>query len=84
MKKIKDDLQYFLEQECGLENKIVFNNTKLLSEKLIDSLDLVKLILYLEKNYKIKLDPFDINPENFDSLNKIVCFIKKKRINAKN
>ena len=42
---------------------------------ILDSLGFVKLILFLEDTFRVKIERKDINRENFDSLGKIVRYV---------
>lgn len=46
-------------------------------EGLIDSFDLVSLVTMLEEKYDIMIDPLDMVPENFASLEAIAGVVKK-------
>ena len=46
-----------------------------LQNGILDSLGFVKLILFLEDSFLVKINVKDIRPANFDSLGKIVRYI---------
>lgn len=46
-----------------------------LQNGILDSLGFVKLILFLEDSFAVKIDVKDIRPANFDSLGKIVRYV---------
>lgn len=46
-----------------------------LKNGILDSLGFVKLMLFLEDTFAVRIDRKDIRPENFDSLGKIVRYI---------
>lgn len=50
----------------------------LLGDGVIDSLGIVELIAFLEKQYAIKVEDDDIDPENFRSVESIVAFVHGK------
>jgi acyl carrier protein len=54
----------------------------LLDQRVIDSLGILKLVSFLEKNYGIQVDDADVVPENFLSLNSIAAYVGKKRRNT--
>ena len=45
----------------------------------VDSLFAVKLLAYLEQEFKIKISNEDLNIENFHSVNKIIEFVESKQ-----
>lgn len=51
--------------------------TNLLTDKIIDSMDLVEIIMKLQDYYKIKIDFSFITPEHFDSAELIYKMISE-------
>ena len=49
----------------------------LLANHLLDSFDMVNLVTDIEEEFSIELDPEDILPENFASLQKIQELVEK-------
>ncbi len=49
----------------------------LLANHLLDSFDMVNLVTDIEEEFLIELDPEDILPENFTSLQKIQELVEK-------
>jgi len=45
---------------------------------IIDSTGMLELISYLEKTYEIEITDDELNPDNFDSIGKIVDYLSKK------
>jgi len=50
----------------------------LLGQRIIDSLGILKLVVFLEKTHSIKVMDEDVVPENFQSLNSIAKFVEQK------
>jgi len=50
----------------------------LLTQGLIDSMGILKLVSFIESNFGIKVDNEDIVPENFETLNDMSRFVGKK------
>ena len=48
---------------------------------LLDSLDVVSLVVELEKEFGISIDGVDIIPSHFSSIENIINFLKKYNIN---
>lgn len=74
------DLEKFLIDEVavGLGKKSLAPEEDLLSQGIIDSLGIMKLVTFMEKNFKIKVNNDDIVPENFQNLNALKTFVEKK------
>lgn len=59
--------------------EIDFENTteNLSSDGLLDSFDIVQVISDLESSFDITISALDLIPENFDSIDAIICLINK-------
>ena len=57
---------------------IIKENTSFLDEGIIDSTGVLELVAYIETTFKIKIEDEEIMPENFDSIKKLVDFVKNK------
>jgi len=55
------------------------NEDSLIDSNIVDSLGIQKLILFIEKEFKIKVLDEDVVPENFKNIDAICVFIDKKR-----
>jgi len=51
----------------------------LIETEILDSLGIMKLILFLENNYSVKISDDDLTPENFSSINSINSLLERKR-----
>ena len=54
------------------------NDASFLETGIVDSMGILELITFLEKNYGIKVEPAEMVPENFDSLNQLARFVSRK------
>jgi acyl carrier protein len=50
----------------------------LLEQRIIDSMAVLKLVLFMEQTFGIEVNDEDIVPENFQSLNSTVKFVEQK------
>ena len=55
--------------------------TNLVEDGVLDSLDIVNIIYSLEDHYGIKIDPEDIDPDNFQSAETIWNMVQKMKKN---
>jgi acyl carrier protein len=53
------------------------NSEDYIADGLLDSFDIISLIIELEENYKILIDALDILPENFCSVEAIISVVRK-------
>lgn len=59
------------------KSKKINNSTNLFKKNLLDSFLIVKLVLSLEKKFKIKLNINKIQTKDIETINKITNLIKK-------
>lgn len=65
-----------LEKLCG--KKIEDYDLEIFKSGILDSLNSLHIILFMEKTYKININPFDISIDALGSVNKICNFIESK------
>ena len=75
-KQIKD---YIVEASLMDPEKIE-DTTLIFEEGLLDSMGLLFLIEYLNENYGIQVSDDELNPNNFESIDSIVDFVKGKKV----
>lgn len=51
--------------------------SNLISEGILDSLDIMNLIMELENGFDIEIDPEDVLSENFESVEAIIVLVEK-------
>jgi acyl carrier protein len=80
LKCIKD----FILSDLIYENDVqaIQLNGNLLDEGIIDSLAIMKLVLFIEQTFAIEIHDEEIIPENFQSLDCMVTFINQKSVGA--
>ena len=60
------------------EGKVGINDESIFTNHLLDSMDLITLIGFVEDEYNINIVPEDVSYENFDSIMNICSFIEMK------
>lgn len=68
-----------IQKEVLSEKKELSDDSKLFSQGFLDSLQLTSLFLSLEKNYGVKIGPFDVSQDNFDTPEQIAAWVNKAR-----
>ncbi|CAG7857011.1 hypothetical protein MCAMS1_01707 [biofilm metagenome] len=75
-KDIKDFIaKQFLFSDDGFPYS---DDTSFLQEGIIDSLGVMELVTFVQDTYKITVDPTEVTPEHFDSVEKLSAFVKSK------
>jgi acyl carrier protein len=54
------------------------NNASFIQEGIIDSMGVMELATFVNTEFGIQVDPQDVTPENFDSVNKLAEYIRRK------
>jgi len=78
----KESVRRFLIKMSG--NHKISYETKLFDEGIIDSLNFVQLVLFIEKKFGIQLKPFSIQIEDFESLTTLSEVISSMALESKN
>lgn len=63
---------------ADIDKKSLGSDEDLLEQGIIDSLGLMKLIVFIEETFGIEVTDEDVVPENFQSLNLIAKFVEQK------
>lgn len=74
-----EDFRQFLTEELGVEGDNLQADTPLFSSGLIDSFSLVTLMSFIENAGEVSIDPSDVTLDNFDSIERIIQFISRKK-----
>jgi acyl carrier protein len=54
------------------------NDTSLLEGGILDSLSLLRLVVFLEERFKITVGEADLLPENFETVNSICSYLRAR------
>jgi acyl carrier protein len=55
------------------------DDVSFLQEGIIDSLGVMELVEFVQKEFGIKVEQTEVTPENFDSIAKLAAFVKTKQ-----
>ena len=76
----KQVIREFIEREF-LSRKSIKDfdeNTSLIESGIVDSLGIMSLVAFLEKEFSIEVSDLDLLPENFDSVNILAQYVQSK------
>lgn len=77
-----DSLKTYLGDRMGLDTATLEADTPLFSSNLLDSFSMVDLIMFIEKEGRVRLDPSDVSLDNLDSIERILKFVDTRRAEA--
>jgi acyl carrier protein len=55
------------------------DDASLLREGIIDSLGVVELVEFVQKQFGVKTEQNEVTPDNFDSVAKLAAFVRRKQ-----
>jgi acyl carrier protein len=56
------------------------DSDNLIEMGVIDSLSIMKMVQFLEKEFALIIEDIDLLPENFETIDQIVSFVKNKKL----
>jgi acyl carrier protein len=77
--KIAAQIFAFLIEECGLDSSTADTSATLFSSGLLNSMDVLSVVMFVEETFSVKVSPFEISIEKFDSVAQMTKFIQEKR-----
>jgi acyl carrier protein len=79
VRSIQKELRQFIASELGRDVSGVADAESLLEAGVIDSMAVLELVSFIEKQYRIAVAEDEMMPENFDSVDAIAAFIDRRR-----
>jgi acyl carrier protein len=64
------------------DDECLADDISFLEKGIIDSTGVLEIVGFLEETFSIKVEDNDINPDNLDSVQRIVAYVKKKRVSS--
>ncbi|MGZ8216763.1 acyl carrier protein [Methylomagnum sp.] len=75
---IINHLKTYLQQNAKGQTGELTETTQLLDEWFADSMEVINMVLFLEKQFGIKMRDSDISAENFETLDTLSNFVLSK------
>jgi len=73
---IADDIRTYISTELIIGTMAIDDNQELLMSGLLDSINVMRLVGYLENEFSTSIPPEDVLVENFGSINQIVDYLQ--------
>lgn len=54
------------------------NDASFIQEGIIDSMGVMELATFVNTEFGVLVDPQDVTPDNFDSVNKLAAYVRRK------
>jgi acyl carrier protein len=80
MTDIENQIRFFLTENLlfGDESLEYSNDDSLIGNGIIDSLNVLELVLFTQETFGITVEDREITPDNFDSVANLSNFVRKK------
>jgi acyl carrier protein len=77
---MEDVISEFISRELVQDAAVLplGNTTSLLETGILDSLSLLRLVVYIQERFGIPVDDVDLVPENFDSIDAICAYLRSR------
>lgn len=75
---ITDKIRAYVKEETFAEKDKINDETMVFKEGFFDSMGFVRLVSFLETEFKIKISDADLVETNFESINAISNFVSKR------
>jgi len=72
-------IEFIVDELLEDEEEEITSTTSLFKDQILDSLNLLSLIAFLEKTYSVKIAPSEVNYENLDSVENIERYLATKK-----
>ncbi len=83
--QIEKDLREFIAANLlySTEGFAYADDASFLQEGIIDSLGVVELVAFVQKQYGVTAEQSEVTPDNFDSVAKLAAFVRGKLAQSK-
>ena len=76
---IEQQLRHYIAEQILFSSHFPYpDDTSFLESGIVDSMNVMEIVLHTETAYKIKVSDHEIVPDNFDSVSKIAAYIRRK------
>lgn len=76
--QIKEEVRNYLKEASLSSGDSIKDDTMIFDTGVLDSMGLLFLIEFLNEQYQITVEDEELQPNNFESINNITDFIKRK------
>lgn len=64
------------------DSDALLDDQELLADGMVDSLGMIRLLAFIKETYQYNVPPEDFLIENFSSLNAIVAYLERSKVNS--
>ena len=78
MASVEEKVKHIIVEQLGVDEDEVKSEASFVDDLGADSLDVVELVMALEEEFSVQIDPDDVGPENFESVNAICDYLSER------
>lgn len=78
MADVMPTIRQFITDEFVRDSSTIDEDTNLLEQEIIDSLGIFTLIAFMEDRFGVRVEPEEVNLENFETLGAISSLVERK------
>lgn len=78
MADVMPTIRQFITDEFIRDSSTIDEDTNLLEQEVIDSLGIFTLIAFMEDRFGVRVEPEEVNLENFETLGAISSLVERK------
>ncbi|MBD1845633.1 acyl carrier protein [Cyanobacteria bacterium FACHB-63] len=83
MQNVKDIIRKYISETILFSQSYPYaDEDSLLENGIIDSMNVMELVVFLEENMNIQVEDHEISPDNFDSVNGLAAYVQRKQLLA--
>ena len=72
-------LKSYITDELASDAEAIHGASSLFSTRIVNSRNLIQLVQFVEDHFDIRVDSLDLTLENFDTLDRMVDYVTRKR-----
>jgi acyl carrier protein len=76
--EIADQFFDFLEQERGITREDIGPDDPLFTSGLLDSLELLRFVLFIEGRFGVRVPPLSVSLERFDTVERLTLLVSER------
>lgn len=73
----RERLAQFLHEEMGVAATDLGEDTLLFSSGVLDSFSMVEMLMFIEREAGLRLDPMEVSLDNLDSIGRVMAFLAR-------
>jgi acyl carrier protein len=80
MPSIEESVRAFIAKEILFADKYAYPDTaSFLDEGIVDSMNVLQIVMFIEKQFGIKVEDEEVVPDNFDSIARLAAYVQTKQ-----